>query len=146
MRTRLNGSLSCVPLALGKASAIDAFISPTRTCNLKPEKSSIVMALNIFSRERRSHPFTAMLLSQRDLLLLFYLSRTGGWLHNSTFNLASRHSFLLLWILTWEHCSYFRYLGKVSFLDDAGTSCVLKISCWWPSSGWSAHWQLNSDE
>lgn len=41
-------SLSYVPKALSKVSGIDAFISPARTYNLKPEKSSIIMPLNIF--------------------------------------------------------------------------------------------------
>lgn len=50
-------------------------------------------------------------------VLLFYSPSTGVWLHNPTSSVATMNSFLLLWILRWEHCRYFRYLGKGAFLE-----------------------------
>lgn len=48
IRNKTKGSLSCVPWAPPNQSGNDAFISLIKIYNRKPEKSSIMVAQNIF--------------------------------------------------------------------------------------------------
>lgn len=76
-----------------------------------------------------SHVFTAMLLSQRDLLLVLFATTV-------------RVYSVLIPLVTWPPCTLFSYyeyscenfatilgtLCRVAFLDDVGAPCTLTMS------------------